>query len=516
MKSDSITQRLPLAATVKGPGVTDLHSTSASSNIWLCLYFPYLSLEVVFTDFDNQRACAVTEERAGRVYLFALSLAALRYGLSPGMTLGSAYALCDVLHVAPRDRGREQQCLEQLVREASAFSSELSVLDSQALVLEVARSLKLFNGFSALRQAIQAWLSLSHSTIWQQAAAPTPLAAYWLARLGRDVLVEQKEALRSALGPLPLDALDLQTQWMQKMHKLGLRHLCDLWRLPRAGLARRFGSGFLALLDRVLGASPDLHPYYYAPEVFVAKREIGWDAQSTEDLWPFLTELLTCLQNFLTNKSAAVELLYLTLHFNNRRQHAVSLTLRQAQRDGVILLKLLRERLRDLRWEAPVVALELVSGPVQFFVPQTQELFPSDSVVTEQESQMRWNLLLETVQARCGSVALRQLEAMADHQPERAQRYCRRAHLQETSYELRLRPVWLLRVAERLTGCPPSLVYRSTLRLMSGPERVETGWWETTRIGRDYYIAEEEGGARLWVFRDLKQPTCWYVHGFFG
>ena len=53
----------------------------------------------------------------------------------------------------------------------------------------------------------------------------------------------------------------------------------------------------------------------------------------------------------------------------------------------------------------------------------------------------------------------------------------------------------------------------------SGPERIEQEWWLSDGLYRDYYIVEEESGARYWLFRsgpyDGEHPK-WFIHGFFA
>jgi protein ImuB len=72
------------------------------------------------------------------------------------------------------------------------------------------------------------------------------------------------------------------------------------------------------------------------------------------------------------------------------------------------------------------------------------------------------------------------------------------------------RPLWLLHEPEVL---PWALEH---LRLIDGPERIETGWWDGREIARDYYVARDESGAELWVYRERLPPHGWYLHGVFG
>jgi len=69
--------------------------------------------------------------------------------------------------------------------------------------------------------------------------------------------------------------------------------------------------------------------------------------------------------------------------------------------------------------------------------------------------------------------------------------------------ELQSRPV--------LEGCP--------LQLLSGPERIEAGWWDAGLAERDYFIAETTEGALVWVYRarlPLSGEEGWFLHGRYG
>jgi protein ImuB len=58
-------------------------------------------------------------------------------------------------------------------------------------------------------------------------------------------------------------------------------------------------------------------------------------------------------------------------------------------------------------------------------------------------------------------------------------------------------------------------LFEGLLRLESGPERIETGWWDGQDVRRDYYVACNANGRRVWVFSD-RRSGHWYLHGLFG
>ncbi len=66
-------------------------------------------------------------------------------------------------------------------------------------------------------------------------------------------------------------------------------------------------------------------------------------------------------------------------------------------------------------------------------------------------------------------------------------------------------------------GVPMDLAYqgvRYRVVQFTGPERIESGWWQGASERRDYYRLETDRGAWLWLYRDLRS-NHWYLHGLF-
>ncbi len=115
-----------------------------------------------------------------------------------------------------------------------------------------------------------------------------------------------------------------------------------------------------------------------------------------------------------------------------------------------------------------------------------------------------WSGLLDKLRARLGDSAIRQLGLRDDHRPEHA--WCVvNGKPPDAELPYQERPLWLLE---------PRPV-RNLPRRLGQPERIEAGWADDQDECRDYYIAETEDGARLWMFRDGAKGQ-WYVHGIWA
>ena len=109
------------------------------------------------------------------------------------------------------------------------------------------------------------------------AASPTISGSLLLARSGHNALVYQKENLRSALGKLSVDVLDLQKEQRRRLHSMGVRKIRDIWRLPTEGLHKRFGSSFVNLLSKAVGKSPEPTRNYTPSPEFSASYDLPYE-----------------------------------------------------------------------------------------------------------------------------------------------------------------------------------------------------------------------------------------------
>ena len=78
------------------------------------------------------------------------------------------------------------------------------------------------------------------------------------------------------------------------------------------------------------------------------------------------------------------------------------------------------------------------------------------------------------------------------------------------------RPMWLLAAPQPLESQRGRPRHGGALRLLKGPERIESGWWDGGDIRRDYYVAKDVTGAVLWIYRECDGARHWFLHGIFG
>lgn len=493
--------------------------------IWLALHLQGLPLEV-FPGLPSPSA-VVSRERV--VVADPLAISA---GVVPGLRLAAAWAFLPTLHVEERKVHEEQQTLRRLACWAGRFTSEVCIVPPQTLLLEVSGSLRLFGGAANLFERVVA-ACREQGVMPQAALAPTPLAAQWLAIAGDDLPCLTIDALRDRLGKLPLSVIHLSAQDRSLLASFGVRSLADLLRLPRDGLARRLGMGLITDLARALGESPDPRRRFVFPESFDECMELPWPSENATTLAVAGRRLLTSMCGWLAARRSGISACCFV--FAHERgtlpQPASTLVLRFAgpTRDLERLTRVFIERLQRLELPAVVESIGLRANAPEVLTDQAAHLFGErdgrESSVPE---------LIEQLLARLGSDGVHALAMVDEHRPENASRpvmpqfptgaqpHPRRLVLADrpSSHQVAsTRPFWLLSRPQELREVDGRPQRNGPLRLLAGPERIESGWWdsdEPTAIGdvrRDYFVALSKRAEWLWIFRS---QTGWFLHGIFA
>ena len=478
--------------------------------LWLALHFPDLPLEVFTRGTTAPDSLIVSEGRGREQRVLRANTAATRLGIAPGMRVSAALALANGLRALQRDEPAEHNALERLAAWSGQYSSLVHVVTPQTLLLEVGGSLRLFGDLPSLLARIEFGIAeLGYAA--QFSVAPAPLAATWLAHAGCDAQITDDARLVSALAELPLAVLELAPGSLARLEGIGLKRVGDCLRLPRAGLAKRFGPEFLLKLDRALGRVPDPREAFMPAASFTSRLELPGTVENVQGLTFALHRLVLELCGELRARAAGVMQLVLTLLHPKAQATLIELGLVAPTRDPKHLIELFRERLAQC--ELPEAVETLVLG-AQSFLPLATPSF--DLFGARPESAETAAVLIERLRARLGQQTVQSLAVVAEHRPERAY-----THTSTKAAPLPVahggeRPFWLLPepVPLELDGDQPLI--GSALQLESGAERIESGWWDEGDIGRDYFVARNRAGECYWIFRELRPAGRWWLHGIFG
>jgi protein ImuB len=494
--------------------------------LWLAIDLPLLPLQALHDSSPGFEAAAlplvVVEQRC----VLAASRSARALGVQPGAGLASALALVPTLQVVERDPACEAACVERLALALGALSPRLC-LQTRGVLLEVQASLRLFGGIRPLLRRARA-LAQGCGLHPVLALAPTAGGAWLLAGRARGQRRSLRpERMRRLLDGVPVQQLDrllqLTPRQQELLQMLGCRHLAELRALPRAGLRKRLGAPLLDALSRAYGDAPDPRVWFEPPERFEAELELLHRADDTRTLESALAPLLQALIGWLHLRWRAASVLRLRLVHDGGR-HARPATELRLQlgvpvRDAAHLALLWRERLQRQVLAGPVYRLGLVLDESVSHSGQAGELLPSPT----QDAQAR-AALLDRLRARLGPQRVQRLARLADHRPERAQRWVDAAATAAAlapPAEGPARPLWLLDPPQplALNALERPLLDGGALQLLSRAERIEAGWFDGAPVRRDYHVAFTARHRLCWVYRE-QAPRLdgggWFLHGWFA
>lgn len=475
--------------------------------LWACLALPELPLEVAFRDVDGDAPRLVYTEAAQRLLVAQADAGARSAGVRAGQSVGAARALLPALLARPRQPAAELAIQQNLATWAYGFSSQVICLPPQhtlptALALEVGGSLRLFGGWPRLRDLLRTGLqALEHAHAL--AAAPTLAGARVLAGIATDgdpALCDAAQ-LPHALTDLTLPEAGLEPRQVSALHAMGLRRLGELFALPRPELARRLGPDLLLWLDRLRGQAPEAYEPYRPPTRFRQRIAFDYGIDNHMALQFALRRLCRELAAFVSARTGGVQHFSLVFEHEERAPSRIEIGLRQALSDPEALFDAARGRLEQATLPAAVIALGLHADELPPLAPERRDLF---------DPEPRGNLdlpgLIERLRARLGDDAVCTVQRYPDHRPERAWRIAEGKP--PTIPATPFRPHWLL-------PRPIPLRQRIT-RILRGPERIETGWWDDHDIRRDYVIAELDSGQHAWLFREAGSEGAWMLQGWFA
>jgi protein ImuB len=510
-----------------GPGPSDQAALELDPReLWIAAHVPQLSLLSLPAGAAAAPLVVLDESRNPRIV--DADARAQAAGVRPGMTLAAALAAAPHIDARPRDAARELALMQRLAGIAAAFTPQVSIEAPDGLLLEIKPSIRLFGGLKELcrqlREACLADAAFAHSGAQPHfTLAPTAMAALAAARAGARCFITDPRQLPARLKLLPVRVLRWREDANARLLAMGVRTLGDLLRLPRAGFAKRFGPASLADLDRLLGRSADPRRRLTRRERYSGRVDLDQESENHDRILEALRPLLDELEQFLRRRQRGITALQCRFHHYRAAPTTCALRLAAPEANAARLQSLLRERLANLVLPEPVRRCELRGGALTDRPLASKPLWSAGERGHAPANEMP--ALIEHLRARLGSDAVYGIGGVPEHRPENAWRVAEPA-LSPVVSKVSAgnspvgapfhRPLWLLPAPQELDSQRGRPRRGGPLELLSGPERIESGWWDGADVRRDYYVASDARGARLWIYRECASARKWFLHGIFG
>jgi protein ImuB len=506
----------------------------------------------------------------GGIRIVAADPAARAGGIAPGMPLADARALLPDLEVHDTAPVADARALTRLALACTRFTPWTAVDGHTGgfggdggLWLDVTGCTHLFGGERELLDALVRRVNGAGFAA-RAGLADTAGAAWALARFapipdGGATLAVAPAFQEPALARLPVAGLRLAPATVEGLHRMGLRRIGDLYGMPRAPLASRFGPEIARRLDQALGRAEEVLSPLRSPPGYLARLGFAEPIGHADDIARGLERLLGDLAAQLEKAGLGARRLEFALHRVDGTRSVVRVGTGRPSRDTAHLMRLFRDRLEALDPGFGVEIMTLAALAAEPQMPAQGDFAGTNAGLTAVQ-------LIDRLAGRLGVDAVTRLTPVASHIPERASREVPMLTTAERP-QGKAKPKPELKPARRIVlkrgddGDPDNadwrrdpprplqlLVQPSPIEVMAlvpdgppvlfrwrrlqcrvvraaGPERIAPEWWRAQgsrpgRAVRDYYRVEDAEGARYWIFREglytPDRPPAWYLHGFFA
>jgi protein ImuB len=500
---------------------------------------------------------ALVENGLHGLVVSAVNDAAARLGLEVGITLTDARAAHPALLSRPAEARKDKLALLKLARWAGRYGPNRHIDGKDGFWIDITGVAHLFGGEEELLDDITRRLA-SFGVPARAGLADTFGAAHALARFccppDASWAMAPTGQTREAIESLPVEALRLEAPRVLLLKRLGLRHVGQLYDIPRDSLKRRFRSSdaaadVLMRLDQMLGLAEEPRRPMLPPPVLSVARSFAEPLISSEALETFAGELASELVEELAAQGLGARTVRLTFYRADGTAGTASATMSMPCRKAKHMMMLLKERLANIDAGFGIDLLRLDAVRVASR-DAAQNGFATPASTPFQNPAA----LVDRLVNRFGSSAVTVLEPRASHIPERAEirvpaleavdavNASRPVSASSPSFPKgALRPAFVLPrpepievIAEVPDGPPAQFIWRRVERRVAraeGPERIAPEWWNALYLGesqktprpRDYYKIEDHDGAAYWVFRhglyageDVSGRPTWFMHGLFA
>ena len=466
----------------------------------------------------------------GRMIITAANAVAMKHGIVRDMVLADARAVVPELNVQDDQPDLSEKLLKRLAEWFIIFTPIPAIDLPDGIILDVTGCSHLWGGDMPYLKSIVEKLSNRGYDI-SAAMADTPGVAWAIARYGIECRDERFVSIPAgkhieALLTLPVEALRLEPDSIERLHKLGLHRIEQILSISRPSLRRRFGQPLLVRLDLVTGREEELVQPLVPHEPYQERLPCMEPIVTAVGIKSALNQLLMSLCGRLREEQKGLRrAVFRGLRVDGKVEQ-IEIGTSNASHHVSHLLKLFELKIEMIDPGLGIELFVLEASKVEDHFPIQEKLWEASGGLDDE----RLSELVDRLFVKTGVQPKRYIPD-EHYLPERSTKVASslREKLTINWQTDRQRPLLLLARPEKIEVTAPIPDYPPMLfkhkeklhRIIKadGPERIEQEWWLQRGQHRDYYRVEDEQGKRYWLFRlghyDEKVYQ-WYLHGYFS
>ena len=458
---------------------------------WLYLYFDRLLLDMLPVSIEQPMLAYNETTHEVIQYCERAAMA----GVRRPMNLTQAQSLCQNLYVITYRETSQQALLQQVATQLYQVVSDIVIDGNNGLAIRLDPMAQYYGGLLSVWSVITQVLAASHlhyhfSTAW------TIEAARVLALNQENQLLLTQQEIKDALTRCPLSFLSTDKTLLQKLSRTGFNTIGQLIAMPVTEIGRRFDNALLQTIFALRGERPSLAVHFHPKEKFEYQAHLDYYVEDLNGLLPWISQQLDMLESYLYVRSLCTRELKFCFWLQDKSSILWNVKAAEGLYKAVHWQPLVILTLAKTTLLQPVTSIKLNVGVVEQLQRRTGDFF-QERVDYPAQSQ-----LISTLAARLGEAAIQRPLLPHDHRFEASFRVDISRFVK--SHDHHWHPAFIF-TSPRYLSMPSKVVY--------GPVRIHTGWWDNHAVKRDYFIATTEEGINKLVFRE---GQSWFIHGLFS
>ena len=461
----------------------------------------------------------------GRMIVTAANPLAETKGVYSGMVVADARAIIPGLQVLDDKPGLTEKLLKRIAEWCIRFTPFAAIDLPNGIILDASGCSHLWGGDEPYLNLIVHRLRQRGYNV-RAAIADTIGAAWAVARFGKQSGIIAQGQNMDALFPLPPEALRLEADVIERLHKLGLRQIKSITSMPRSALRRRFGNGIIQRLNQALGLEEEIIQPVQPIEPYYERLPSLEPIVTATGIAIALNRLLETLCKRFKQEQKGLRTASFKCYRVDGKVEEVAIATIQPSSNVRHLFKLFEDKLQTIEPDLGIELFLLEAPKVEDHATSQETLWEA----TRGLHDVRIAELIDRLAGRLGSDSIKRFLPDEHFLPERSLKLASSIHEQKTcEWKVdRPRPIQLLPAPEHIEVTAPvpdyppmNFRYKGKLHKIvkaDGPERIEQEWWIEDGQHRDYYTVEDENGCRYWLFRlgHYDEEYEWFIRGFFA
>ena len=466
---------------------------------WLYAHFPSLQLDHFVLEQAEDKQAALVVFCPQHNEILQVSQCASTAGIKRGMGLAQACALLNRIQLIPYSAEVECQQLHLLANQLYRIASDIVLLEPQGIAIKLDPIIHYYHSVDNFVALFHHVLQ-STALLYHFASGPSVEAAQVLALAGADTVYLSNAQALIALQNVSLKYTQFTSKQVSQFDRMGIRTLQAVFQIPLEEVGKRFDNALISYLLALKGNKAVPRATFHPKQHFRYQCELPYELEDSVKLLRFLTQPVEQCCEYLVSQNLTTDSLQLTLHLADSPKQHVEVRAGAPMHNAKDWLSLITLKLEQLALTSAIRGFQLRCEHTVVFHATSEHLF---AVRFNQHAE---NMLMGTLLAKLGSDAVITPRVCHDHRQDLHIRHGL-PHSGAACEQLPSgqHPCWLLIDPQPLS---------TQTKIVYGPERIQTGWWDDSAVKRDYFIALSSTGQRLWIFRD--HQSNWFVHGYFS